>query len=143
MELWFYVDVAKGHGYFLNQLDPTRYILRFFGLLSPEETPFYATVACAMILASLVPVILCFLVRERQSELTATLTGILYAFMVQPVTLSCASFTHHIIQTPLPLLFLLFLTRAIKRSGAERIAYFALTVFTGIMDFFVNYEILV
>jgi len=143
MELWFYVDVAKGHGYFLNQLDPTRYILRFFGLLSPEETPFYATVACAMIFASLVPVILYFLVRERQSELTATLAGILYAFMVQPVTLSCASFTHHIIQIPLALLFLLFLTRAIKRSGAERIAYFALTVFTGIMDFFVNYEILV
>lgn len=141
IELWFYVDVAKGNRYFLSPFDPTIYILRFFGLLSPEEVPFYATILCGLILSSIVPVILYFLVKDLHGPKTGFLSGLIYGCMVQPIALSTVCFTHHLTQIPLSLLFLLTLNRAVSRRGRERAQYLICSAGSAVLGYFINEEI--
>jgi len=143
LELWFYVDVAKGNRGFLSPFDPTVYVLRFFGILSPEKVPFYATVICAVSLASLAPVLVYILVRDLHGPKAGFLSGLVYGLLVQPITLSTVSFTHHLVQIPLSLAFLILSNRAIASRGKKRVAYVFSAVLIAVVDYFVNVEIFV
>jgi len=141
LELWFYVDVAKGNRYFLSPFDPTIYILRLFGLMSPEEIPFYATILCALILSSIVPVLLYFLVKDLHGPKAGFLSGLIYGCMVQPIALSTVCFTHHLTQIPVSLLFLLTLNRAVSHRGRNRAQYLICSAGSAVLGYFINEEI--
>jgi hypothetical protein len=143
LELWFYVDIANGHRHFLNPLNPTVYLLRLFGILSPEEIPFYSTMILGILLASTVPVIIYFLARDLHDSRTALFAGLIYSLLVQPIELSTVSFTQHLTQIPICLLFLFCLNRSISRRGASRLTYFTAAIIFAVLGYFVNVVIFI
>jgi len=143
LELWFYADVASGSKYFLHPLDPTIYILRFFSFFSPEKTPFYSTIICAIVLSSIVPILVYYLVKDIHGSKAALISGLIYGFLVQPLALSTTSFTHHLTQIPISLLFLISVIRAIQNRGKPRLFYCLSLIPLGVLGYFINVEIFI
>jgi hypothetical protein len=125
LELWLYYGVAEGSHVTAGGLnDPTVWLLRLLGLFLTGDALFYALLSLAALLTALTAVIIYLLVSEYVGELPARYAGLIYAFMVEPLTLSVAGFTHDLLLTPLSLMILLLTAKAVKEKRVVfRLAY--------------------
>ncbi|MBD3388077.1 MAG: hypothetical protein GF416_03430 [Candidatus Altiarchaeales archaeon] len=120
-ELWTYVGVAEGNlTTAVGSSDPTVWLLRAVGFLLDGDALFYSMVVLSAALTSLTAVLVCLLVSRLADDRAGAYAGYIYAFMVQPLSLTAVGFTHDHILTPLSLAALVLAVEAVKNAERRR-----------------------
>ncbi|MCX6695052.1 MAG: glycosyltransferase family 39 protein [Candidatus Altiarchaeota archaeon] len=124
IETWFYYGVSQGSLLPANGLaDPTSWILRLGGILLPGELSFYYVLLLSAALSALTAAALFLLAREEWGDEAGLAAGLIYAFMVEPLSLSLMGFTHDHLQLLLFVVVLLSCVKAVKSAGRERVVW--------------------
>ena len=113
-EIWLYYAVARGKFKTGLSGDPTVPLLQAIGWIVPDRLLFHAIVALSALMASLTAVLVFLLALEFADLGTAYAAGLLYAFMVGPLSLSVAAFTHDHLAIPVNVLIVLLFLKAVK-----------------------------
>jgi hypothetical protein len=122
-ELWLYYGVATGKHSTGISGDPTVWMMKSLAALLPADSVYYGIVILSGLMAAISSALVYLLVREFSKGGEALWAGMVYATMVEPLTLSVAGFTHDNLLAPMMLAITLLAVRAMKNGKTtERIA---------------------
>lgn len=143
VETYFYYGVLSGD-YALPTRDPTQIIFSLSRSIIPSRFLYTFLILLGILLISLSASLVFLVAKELFGKERGMVCGILYAFMVEPLTMGILLFTHDLVQLPFFLLACLIALRIKNEKEARpRMAYLALLFIILALGWFVNAVIFV
>jgi len=143
VETYFYYGVLSGD-YALPSRDPTHIIFYLSRSFIPSRFLYPFLIILGILLISLSASLVFLVAKELFGKERALVCGILYAFMVEPLTMGILLFTHDLVQLPFFLLACLTALRVANEKKVRlRVAYLVLLLTILALGWFINAVIFV